>query len=314
MKAFIKKLLLFLLVPLLIVVGFEIYVYTVPSAMKQSATYFLDNRGSIELLVLGSSHPQNAINPEYFKSLKVSNLASGGQDLEVDSMLLFGFINDMPKLKYVVLELSYFSLEYAHPENHPKKTLYYKYFGLDLFNKWLDYRRFTIFWSSPALYFKTLDFSKSFGKFNKYGYQTEMSDFEKVHDRFGNANYDTTIIDKDLNNSFITGHMVEHLDVYERNRVIFESMVKLCAEKGITPIVLLPPMYKTYVQEMKPAKKQRRDDFLEAMEQKYSTLKVWDYEVSHGYQATDFTNPDHLNPVGSKQFTERLDSLIQTYK
>ena len=86
--------------PILVI---EIYLRNTKNAFITKAEY-LNLHSDIELLILGSSHNQNNINPRYL-NIKASNLAYGMQDLQLDSALLINKIKTLKNLKFIIIEL-----------------------------------------------------------------------------------------------------------------------------------------------------------------------------------------------------------------
>src|SRR5688572_26582080 len=114
MKRFILNLIKFCLPFLIVVGGFLTYAeYTLqfyPSEFQLKAQYLKKDKDKINVLILGSSHNQNAINPEYVEDFNCSNLAFGGQDIRIDSALFNEVVDQLSGLKFVVFEISYHSL------------------------------------------------------------------------------------------------------------------------------------------------------------------------------------------------------------
>jgi len=65
----------------------------------------------IEVLVLGSSQAARGIDPFCF-TMKGYNVANISQSLYYDTRITLTYLDKMPKLKYVIINISYFSLGY----------------------------------------------------------------------------------------------------------------------------------------------------------------------------------------------------------
>jgi uncharacterized membrane protein YcaP (DUF421 family) len=65
MKRFLLSFLKFILPFLLMLVAIELYVLYFPSTFNKKATYLKNNITEITTIILGSSHNQNSLNPEY---------------------------------------------------------------------------------------------------------------------------------------------------------------------------------------------------------------------------------------------------------
>jgi len=309
MRRFLKNVLFFVIPFLLLFIGVEVYLEQYPSTFQLKVKYINSNKNIIEILILGSSHNQNAINPEYLSNFKSANLAFGSQDLQLDNKLLEKYISQLPHLKYVILELSYYTLEYKNDNNYERNNLYLRFYHINNFGRKTNILDYSIFLSNPKL---NLFIKKT--AVNKYGFATELSKFEKEFNRFKNLNYDENLIKKDTDNIIITRHKYENIIAYNENIKIFENMIKLCIRNNVKPIILIPPVYISYYEEMLPKKKQRRDDFAKYIIEKYSSVILFNFEYSNNFLVTEFKNEDHLNPAGAEKFTKIIDNLLNNYE
>lgn len=285
----------------------ELTLYYYPSTFQRKVQYTKENKDNIEVLALGSSHNQSAINPEYFENIKISNLAFGGQNLAIDSAIINKKISEFPRLKFVIFELSYHSLEHRYRANYHRNSLYLRFHNINLFgrrNTPLDY---SIYLSNPKLYSQFIKPWVEKTPVNKYGYATQLSVNDTHLHRFKNLNYNVDSIMMDTNNLFIKRHRNEDLDAYIDNKKILIGMVDLCIENDIVPIIILTPVFKNYYNSYIVSKEQRRRSFLKTLEETYSQLVVLDYEQHSEMEVTDFKNEDHLNPHGAEIFSKILN-------
>jgi hypothetical protein len=309
MKRFLKNIALFMLPLIIGIVGIEWWLGNYPATFQLKAAYVTKHAANIEILVLGSSHNQTAINPEYFTK-NTANLSFGGQDINLDSKLLDRYISRLPKLKYVFFELGYHGLEIMHDGTYEKNALYLRMYGINNFGRRNNAVDYSIFLSNPGLYSIFLNPFAEKLVVNKYGFTTKLSPFEEGVHRFEDMKYDVEKINKDHNNLFIQRHRNENPGAYRKNKVLFENMIKKCVSHHITPVIVIPPVYTTYYNEMLPAKKQRRDNLIAYIRQHYPSVLVFDHEKADKFDVTDFSNEDHLNPKGAAKFTRLLDKEL----
>lgn len=312
MKPFIKKFLIFLIPLIICLIYIETYLQFYPSAFNIKAKYLKSNEKEITTLVLGSSHNQEALNPQFFTHEIAANMAFGGQDPQLDSRILNKYIDQLPKLKYVILELAYHTLESKDSYGNERNNLYLRFHGINNFGRRVYPDDYSIFLPYPKLYVEFLNPFLEKTPVNKFGFVTKLSKFEKSIQRFNNLNFNAELINADRENLFITRHRYEDLAAYEINKLIFEDMVSVCVKHRVTPVILITPVYATYYETMIPAKKQRRDDFMNYLVNKYPSALVLNYENSGEFAITDFTNDDHLIPEGAKKFTIKVDSILSS--
>lgn|GEM_PF-7070047 len=60
-------------------------------------------------MILGNSHTEDAVSPAYF-DLKTYNIVSSSQTVIYDKYLIDKYIKELPKLKYVFLNVDYHSM------------------------------------------------------------------------------------------------------------------------------------------------------------------------------------------------------------
>lgn len=315
MKFFIKKLLLFsfpiVLVSLLFISYAELTLYYYPSIFQKKNQYFINNIRNIEVLVLGSSHHQCAVNPEYMDSFKTSNLAFSGQNLKIDETILRKFIDQMQDLKIVVFELSYHTLEHAYNPNYHRNSLYLRFYDMNLFERTLMPPDYSIYLSRPKLYNNFLKPWVKKTKVNKYGFSLDQSEQGNKMSRFERLGYNIDSIMIDSNNVLIRRHHIEHLEAYKSNKRIFAGMLELCNENGITPVVVLPPVYKSYYQSYLIQKKQRRQEYINFIEYTFPGVEILNFEQNINFEVTDFLDEDHLNSKGAKKLSIMLNKEIR---
>ena len=97
MKRFVKRFSLFLIPFIVAIIFIELFIRFYPNTFNKKAAYIKENV-DIELLILGSSHNQKAINPAQL-NIKAANLAYGGQDLSLDNSLFFKYVSKLKKFK-----------------------------------------------------------------------------------------------------------------------------------------------------------------------------------------------------------------------
>ncbi|MBN2663205.1 MAG: hypothetical protein JXR68_06110, partial [Bacteroidales bacterium] len=293
MKKFVYKTVLFFS-PFLLFFGIlELYLSLYPSVFKQKSMQIEHYKDSVTVLVLGSSHNQDAIIGDNVLTEKVLNLAISGQDLKLDYLLLKKYISTLNKLKYVIIELSYHTLEYYNNSDYFKNTLYLRYFGINNFNRCIRLKDLSIFLSSPNFYLK----------FIKNKFESNNSSTEDIEDKFFEINYDTIFIQNDTNNIFINRHKYENIENFSKNCLILYDIVEICTKNNIQVYFVSTPTYKTYFDAMLPTKFKRRNDVIKKIEKKFDGIVFLNYENSMKFNIYDFKNEDHLNNLGAKKFT-----------
>jgi len=158
----------FLIPFVILLIALELYVVYFPSTFNKKANYLQRHKDDIEVLVLGSSHNQNAINPEWMQfainpewmHLNCLNLANASQDIQLDEALFFRYATQLKKLKLVIFELDYFSLEEKNDATNFRLPWYKRFFDIEPYPISLLHK-ISIYSSQPS-FFKFIHHSHPF--------------------------------------------------------------------------------------------------------------------------------------------------------
>lgn len=273
------------------------------------ARHFEKNADKVDVLILGSSHNENGLNPSDFKDYTCSNLAFGGQDLRIDSAILGLVISKTKQVKYVVLELSYHSLELRLDKHFANNALYLKFYGINLFERstrWLDY---SVYASDPMLYNKILNPFQDRPMSNEFGFQTKLKK-DIVHNRFAMLGYNRKAIVEDTTNHFIGRHKYVDSLAYSKNRKTLFSLIDYIFSSGKTPILISPPVFSSYRAAYIPEKQERRLRCIEDIKKRHPNLIYIDLDADPRFELVDFRDEDHLNPCGAQKLSKIVNDTL----
>jgi hypothetical protein len=292
----------------------EVVLLNLDLTFAVKARHFDKNAGKIDVLILGSSHHENGLNPADFKDYTCSNLAFAGQDLRIDSAIFRNVISKIKQVEFVVLELSYHSLEQRLDKHFANNGLYLKFYGINLFERsarWIDY---SVYASDPMLYNKILNPFQDRPKTNEFGFQTQLKkDF--MSNRFQMLDYHKERILKDSTNHFIGRHKYEDSLAYSKNRKTLFSLIEHILSSGKIPILMSPPVYSSYRAAYIPEKQNRRRKCIEDIQKKHLDLIYIDLDADPRFELVDFRDEDHLNPSGAQKLSKIMnDTLVHFEK
>ncbi|WP_410005372.1 hypothetical protein [Aequorivita nionensis] len=263
----------------------------------------------IEVMAFGSSQMKCGFNPALSDESAI-NFASTSQHHNEDFHILKGTIDRLPKLKHVLLEVSYNHLELPyHPNDYWKNTIYLKYYNVNAFERPTWFKDRLVYLSNPRFYsHKLMDYyfyKIDDSQLNEYGFDT--NNYEGA---FKKLNYDET---KLAAHKFkiITR---EDTSIFKKNTIYLFEMLDYAKAENLKVIVCTLPLYKTYLKERNPNVVRRRDSVLSVIKKKYSNVILLNVETDTlQFTVKDFLNENHLNPDGAKKFTalvnQKLDSL-----
>ena len=302
MKKFIFKISILGLPCLMLFYFIENFCYTKSTfAIKKS--FLTLNLNSIELLILGSSHTQNAINPE-FLSKKTSNLAFGRQPISIEYYLIDKYIDNMPNLKTIILEISchrfYNDLSPSYWNGYIYSILYnikYNTSPLSIRNYSFTYSDYQYFSSMFYNYYNPFGYKY---KTNKYGFVTNL-----FNDRFEKLKYDTIRIKK----TFVMSHEFGDIKLFRMNKDFLIKSILFCKNKRINVILITPPLYNTYLSQIPDYSINEVDSLINKICGDYQ-IKWFNYSADKRFNIKDFLNDNHLNSNGAEKFSKIINTEI----
>ena len=303
-RKFILSGVIFILPVLIIMILAEYLLTQLDFAEKIKNQYIEDNSSGIEILFLGSSQVERAINPEYIVKPSI-NLANSSQRLYEDFELLKRFVKELPNLKVVVIEITFDKLERDHSETasvvHHKN---FKFYNVNTFGRNLKIQDNFLFHSDPS-YFSNQIESYFTGKqeivYNKYGF-----DINKFHGSYPQAKFNDSLIKDDS----IYIQNIENEIAFLENRKILENLIQFCASKNLKILVYSPPEHIRFRKLRKPHLVQKYENFIKKLKILHPKIEFYSDTYNTQFLIEDFYNANHLNPDGAKKASLLLDEEI----
>ncbi len=303
MKKFFINITLFL-VPLIAAwLLLENRLQTIPNSYNQKIKHLEPQLDKVEVVNLGSSHALNGINPEYY-SHSGFNMANITQTIYYDRVLMDIYIPKMPKLKMVIIPISYFTLHrrLQDLEEDWRMYLYYYYWGIPVPGKGIfdinKYSLLTIY--TPHVTMGII----------RRGFKVDMAPKYTPLGFAGVQKADTSLITQ------ATGKAREeyHAKGLSPQNVAegignLDILIKLLKEKNIVPVLITTPVYKTFSSNANPQILAAIKQATDSMCRKYG-IRYVNYFTDPRFNINDFTDNDHLNSWGAEKFSKILDSEV----
>lgn len=306
-RNFLKRILVFFIPVVLLYIILELLVLQIPFNYVTTSAYFNSEKDEIEIIALGPSQTNSAVNPKFFDKSAIS-LASTSQHHNLDFKILKQTKDRLSKLEYVVLELSYSHLELPHnSKNFWKNNIYLKYYDVNAFERKTYFKDRLIYLTRPDIYSKHLTNhyirKKEGPTLNKYGFN------EKVNKGlFYSLEYSDSLIA--FKNFKI--NISPNLKTFNHNTAFLYDMLDYIQKEDLKVIVCTMPLYKTYLDKRNPDILTRRDSILRLLPNKYNNVKIFERENDTvNFSTSDYINHNHLNPRGAKKFSKALNEFIQ---
>lgn len=299
MKRFLRRLFIAVLPLAIFYVALEIHCRT-KTVIAIKKAYLEQYADSVKVLILGDSHSNMNINPELIGK-PAATLALGGQPLSIDYFLLRRYIDRLPRLETVVLEVSpnrfYYDLELTNWNAYLYRAIY----GIDYKTAQFSFSNYSLVIAHhkhcTSLLLNYYGLRGKRHHINEYGFTVDDSD-----GRFRNMRYD----EKRIAETFKIRHKFLRSSAVDSNRTFLEGIAELCRSRGLELVLVSAPLYKTYRNALPEAALQQVNHVLDDVEKKYH-LRRLSYVSDTVFTIYDFKDDDHLNPAGAAKFTRMLN-------
>lgn len=303
-KFLVKSLLLFLLL-IVVVGGFIIFMEKKLGAMTNSYIYkrqqLTAQADSIKVLVLGGSEALYGVNPVYFK-LKGYNLSNTSQSLFYDVHITMNYLDKIPKLKYVFIEVNYFSLGY---QIFDSKEQWRDYFYAQCWNIRYPELKST----DPYLYSKILLYTPEMSM--AYAAKLFHSNLAKDYRPDGWAKIPRTIEIKD-GDSYIMVKVHDESFVASRYQSIvsmLDTLLMTLKQRNITPVFYTLPVSASYYKYTDKSRYTIAYKTISTFCDKYH-CKYYNYVNDGRFVNQDFGDCNHLDSIGSVKMSRILNNDI----
>ncbi len=301
MEIFIRKSFLFLL-PILIGLGVMEYYQRVLPNDYTAKKHALESRAdSLDFIILGSSHAYMGLNPAWISGKGV-NMAFTAQTLYFDDYLLDRYIGQLPRLKTVILPISYptYGAEaYLLPGDYNRSNYYAVFYGARGQSNPMQAK----YYSATALF----SIKESVDRLMDY-YLRDSSLVEYDANGWFEATYSRNLKDNAKNSGTFHDRFFKE-EVESANIGYLEHMARICKQHKVNLVLVSTPMHPYYMEVVKASRYQRMVSITDSIANKWE-IPYFNYTFDKGYTDSDFFDSNHLNPSGAKRFSHRIDSLI----
>lgn len=309
MKTFILKLLIFLLPLMLLLTYLEFKVSQIPTYLSQKKGYFETQLDNIEVVSTGLSYG-NSIDPQFFDH-KGFNLFNDAEDLYYDIQVIEKYLGRLPKLKLVILPISYFSLEYRLDRSPwAWRAPFYKFIfnippqdSTSLFNPGFYSYTAAYGWHEVLNYIKN-GFSGNMNNilhhngWREVGTKGIIDSPESIRQGRQNIEYIESILMDDRTN--------------KTNKELISGFIEFCQSRKIKVILVTPPFFHTYYDFIDPVKYGRMQDNIKILTEKHQ-IPYHNFLKDGRFVSDDFYTGDHVNNHGAEKFSRILNEIINNY-
>lgn len=274
----------------------------IPNSYNTKRKYLEAQLDSVEVVNTGSSHAVFSVDPRYL-SRHAFNLANVGQSIYYDGALLQMYLDKMPRLKQVIIPISYFSLDYRLSDSPESWRAYFyaRAYGIPVrIRRFMDFIDYTYL---KMYYPETIRYTLKFCKVNLASNLTRGGFL--VKDTVFSGFLDTTGVRITTERALSGAHTVDH----DECLADLEKMVATLRSKGIKVTFVTTPAMKEYRDICDSRLWQQNYNAIRALCQKYQcTYK--NYLNDDRFVRRDYSDYSHTNFLGAAKFSKIIDQDI----
>jgi hypothetical protein len=301
MRAFLIRLAVFITPLIGLVFLYEIVLTSITTSFTVKRDLIEQNLDSIELVAIGTSKIFAGINPSNLDYFAI-NLANNSQSSYYDIKILEKYIDKLPKLEVIVLEINFFSFEY-NLDNGPEswRNAYYSHtFQIDPQSQKLDfYENLLLHIYKPKDILLHLN---SKVEYNSY---------------FENNGWGRNEISKSLPTKEFAFKRYLHLgrnymnksDLNE-NIKLFESFIEKLNQKNIKIVFVQMPVSPLLAKLIDPKILEKNKGLINGFQLKTNNLIYLDYLNDSRFPNSSFIDSDHLNYISANKFSAILNDTL----
>jgi len=267
-----------------------------------------DHLNDIRVLLLGSSHIEEAVKPELVGE-GTFNLAISARLKEYDAALAEIYVPRMKHLEVVVMPVDYtfffFGRDLAEPASNPAgggvdlistcRCMHTKYMGTRIDPIW--------YWSE--ILNSRLNFMSRFWNNAQKLQECDSLGYVKldVKDRKNGWEYRARPLMLDPN-------LPINRTIYQNIWKAYESLAQTTYSHGIRLVLISTPVFETYKERITSIMYNDMLQFIHKLQQKYPNVEYYNYIYANGFTREDFYDSSHLTDTGAVKLSKMLSGVI----
>lgn len=303
MRRLYSKLALFLLPLFLVWLALEVFYRQAPNNYSYKDQQLHKVAPFTKTLIMGDSHAFYGINPVYFKD-PTFNLSNISQSLLTDELLLEKHIANLPALKTVFINISYFTLSAKENdlESNWRKYFYYHSMGIRApsISFW-NPKRFSM--ALIQRFDKSIDLVQQYYKNHTIVSATPLG--------YGKQDMSNVVQDKEAISVVIANKHEDNSLDFKHNTARLQRIIALCKKYGVGVVLLEMPVYPAYYNLLDTEKKEKIKSVLHELSGVNDTVFYLDLSTSPLFEKQDLRDADHLTNSGAKKCSILLNRYIQ---
>lgn len=311
MKQFLITLSKFGALLLVMLIAIEVGLLYRPNVYSYKRQYVEDHQKDIKVLLLGSSHVEEGVNPALLGD-GAFNMAISARLNEYDAALAEKYVPGMDSLKAVIMHMDYSTFLFGRLKHNEQEVntgafslmgtchcMHTKYMGIHLKPFW--------YWSE--ILNSKLNYMSRF--WNKADKILECDSLGycglDVNERLTDWEY------RNLADDFDPSVPIDR-ETYDKLWNVYETIARVTQQQGARLILVHTPVYKTYQDAIHPEALRDIEDFVQKLQQKYPNVEYHNFLFAEGFTPDDFNDSSHLTSTGADKFSRMLYDVIYPQK
>lgn len=306
MKQFLKTIFGFGALLLILCIFIEVALLFRPNVYAYKHQYMEDHLQDIQVLLLGSSHIEEAVKPELVGG-GTFNLAISARLKEYDAALAEMYVPRMNNLRVIVMAVDYTNFFFERQIDNPLATkapeslvstcrcMHTKYMGTRIDPLW--------YWSE--ILNSKLNFMSRFWNNNQKLQECDSLGYVKLDESLRSSDWEYKALPSLLDSTKAIDQQAyqEMFDNYAR-------VARQAQPKRVRLLLVTPPVYQTYQDAINPIVRQDMHDFVERLHEHYPCVEYYDLLYEEGFLPEDYNDSSHLSDKGADKFSRLLSKLI----
>lgn len=305
MNKVILKICFFLIPIALLLLGVEIFYRSVPNNYILKNENIQKRYNYAEVLIFGNSHTFYGLNPKYFNK-STFNISNISQTLYFDQLLFEKHVDRFDKLKYVILNVEYFTLS---QEDNTDEDIWRKYF----YESYMDLKVPLISKFDIDGYLLSLNrnFNTNIKLIRRYLSEGTIVDCNESG--FGlNYKKESRISNFAEMAPIIVKKHEDHLFDFSKNKSRIQSIVNQCEKRGIKVILVTMPVTKDYAMGVNRSKVSKIFKTCLSIEKSNKNVRYLNLFQDDRFKNDDFFDVDHLHNEGAKKCSLIMNQFINS--
>lgn len=287
-------------------IGIEFRLNQAPNSYRLKDRSMRRHGGDIQILALGSSHATQGIRPDVFP-VPLFNLANVSQGLILDQRLFQRYLPLLPHLRYVIVTISDFSLDYRLSKSPEawREAFYHRFYGVTEGMHWWN-RLWRPTDSSLYLLYGARAAREALWNLSLHrGYEEfEDNGWYRARRLPPSARTDSDAQDRV---DFLNSCMNRRWRL--GNVAALYQIIAAARERHVEVVLITLPVYESYAKRMSPDHWRSARGVIRSVCRQAHVL-YFNHFQDPPFIATEFSGSDHLNEDGAARISRILVNEI----